>query len=466
VRCLNPLVIADSDDRNWYLSCNSCEKRSEATKNPTNPLTRFFAITLTTFILCLTASAQQPTLPSFFGLQMNSGTVTQQPWPSVSFRSTRLWDGAVHWADINPSNGVYDWTLLDRWLDDAQANNVRILYTFGEVPTWASSKPNDTSCAANPGSCDPPRDLNADGSGTDQVWKDFVSALVTHNKNSTTGHITKWELWNEALGNTRRWTGTIPQLIRMAQDATAIIKAANPTAGILTPSFGPQSRPSRALLESYLAAGGGNYADEIALHGYVATRGKANQPEDLVRYMGLLRVILAKYGQNNKPLWDTEASWGSTENNGFTDPDMQAAFLARFYLLHRSLGFARFYWYQWNNNNSGALWIPDPHDPSLPGTVLKPGIAYAQMYDWMVGAKLTSACTANGTVWTCGLSRDGGYQAEAIWDTAESCKHGKCDTTEYTVDSKYTQYRTLDGKTTPVTDARVPIGAKPILVEN
>jgi hypothetical protein len=88
------------------------------------------------------------------------------------------------------------------------------------------------------------------------------------------------------------------------------------------------------------------------------------------------------------------------------------------------------------------------------------------MYDWLVGAQLISACTANGTVWTCQLSRPGGYQAEAIWDTAENCQQGSCDTIEYNVDAQYTRYRTLDGETIPITDSKVPIGVKPILVEN
>jgi hypothetical protein len=88
------------------------------------------------------------------------------------------------------------------------------------------------------------------------------------------------------------------------------------------------------------------------------------------------------------------------------------------------------------------------------------------MYKWLVGAQLSSTCTSQATIWTCGVSRPGGYQAETIWDTAESCQKGSCDTLEYTVDPKYTQYRTLDGDTIPITDSKVPIGIKPILVEN
>jgi hypothetical protein len=423
-------------------------------------------IILPLLICSLAGHSQAQASQEFFSLQMNSGTISQQPWPCVSFGGMRLWDSQVHWRDINTATGVYDWTLLEEWLADAQLYSVNVLYTFGEVPQWASSKPNDRSCSGGPGACDPPNDLNEDGSGSDQHWKDFVSALVSYNQNSTTGHIRYWELWNEALGNPKRWTGTIAQLIRLAQDATAIIKAADSSAVVLNPTFGAQLRTSRDMLDQYLAAGGGQYMDAVAFHGYVTKKGSAGIPEDLVRNMDLSEVVLKKYGQGNKPLWDTEASWGDTLKNKFTDADLQAAFLARFYLLHWSVGVARFYWYEWNNQTDGALWVPDPHDPSLPGKLLKPGIAYAHLYDWIVGATLSSACTAQGAVWTCKMSRDGGYQAEAIWDTAKTCKHGRCTTIKYTVPSKYTQYRTLSGKTIPITGSKVPIGIKPILVEN
>jgi hypothetical protein len=272
-------------------------------------------------------------------------------------------------------------------------------------------------------------------------------------------------MWNEAFGNEHRWKGTIAQLLRMAQDARAIIKAADKSAMVLTPTFAPLLNPSRLQLGSYLAAGGGDFADGIALHGYVMTK-TGDRPEDLVTFMSLSEPILAKYGQSNKPLWDTEASWGNIRNTHFTDPDMQAAFVARSYLLHWSLGISRYYWYEWNNSLVGQLWIPDPHDPDAPGKLLKPGISYVQLYNWIVSGTLYSGCTQNGTVWRCAFWRSGGYEAEAIWDTAESCDHGTCGSAKYTVDPKYRQYRTVYGETFPITRSTVEIGAKPILLEN
>ena len=159
--------------------------------------------------------------------------------------------------------------------------------------------------------------------------------------------------------------------------------------------------------------------------------------------------------------------WGKPSLSDFTDLDLQAAFLARFYFVHRAAGVRRFLWYQWNQNTTGAgtLWIPDPNVPSAPGTVLKPGVAYAQVYDWMVGANL-NGCSSSGTIWTCQLSRSGGYVAEAIWDTSQTCANGSCTTVGYTVDPQYVRYRALDGSITSITGFMVPVGIKPILLEN
>lgn len=397
----------------------------------------------------------------FFGLQMNSGVVGEQPWPVASFSGTRLWDSNTHWEDVNTHDGYYNWEILDKWLAHAQRYNVDVLYTFGDVPTWASSNPNDHSCAGGPGSCDPPNDLNPDGSGSNQHWKDYVSAIVTHSQNSSTAHITYWELWNEPY-HPLAWKGTIAQLIRMASDARDIIKAVDPSAVLLTPPavFCDQGT---AWLHNYLAAGGAQYADLIAFHGYVQHPPATPVPEDLVSWVDTIKNILAQYGLQDRTLWDTEASWGYTKPTGFTDADMQAAFVTRFYLLHWSVGVPRFYWYQWNAGNTvGTLWVPNGGS----GTVLKPGIAYQQVYDWMVGATLSAPCSASGWVWTCQFTRPNGYQALAVWDASESCHKGICGTKPYAYDSIYTQYKDVAGHTNYLKGSTVPIGAQPILLEN
>src|ERR1700680_198727 len=317
-----------------------------------------------------------------FDLSVNPGVVSKwkpEPWPEVPFSSLRLWDANTAWQEMNLANGVYDWTVLDAWLAMAHVGGQHVLYTFGQTPKWASSQPNDKGCAGGPGTCDPPNDLNPDGSGTNRHWKDFVTALALHSKNSLTAHIEAWELWNEPFA-TWQWTGTYAQMVRMASDASEIIKSFDPNAVVLSPSVDWAWGQPRTWLANYFAAGGTQYADAIAVHGYVYLYGgKRDEPEDMVGMAQKFRAVLSAYGQNSKPIWDTEASWGYGYKNRYNDPDMQAGWLARFYLLHRSSSIKRLFWYSYNSDNDfGTLWLPDPKDRTMKGTLLKAGIAFAE----------------------------------------------------------------------------------------
>jgi len=139
--------------------------------------------------------SRRPVPPDFFQMK----THWMRPWPVVPFGGLRLWDTGTTWAILNPSDGVYDWTNLDNWLAAAQdhGGNFSFLYTMAMTPQWASSDPGDPSCSYGPGQCAPPNDLNPDGTGTDQHWKDFVQAIATH----AAGRIRYWEMWNEPVNS-------------------------------------------------------------------------------------------------------------------------------------------------------------------------------------------------------------------------------------------------------------------------
>src|SRR5262249_4600144 len=159
-----------------------------------------------TAILALSVGSSTQTITNqFFGMQMEKAIMLGEPWPVDHFSGTRLWDSGVAWPLLNPAPGVYNWSLLDAWINASQKHGVDLIYTFGRVPQWASSDPNDNpgfpACANNPGACYPPKDLNLDGSGTDQIFKNFVSAIVKH----ANGRIKYWEIWDEA-SNPMRWT--------------------------------------------------------------------------------------------------------------------------------------------------------------------------------------------------------------------------------------------------------------------
>jgi polysaccharide biosynthesis protein PslG len=406
---------------------------------------------------------------SFFGMHINELNV---PWPTVPFASYRSLDsGPIMWADLNPQEGKYDWSTLDRWIAKARAGGQDIMYTLFATPSWASSggsksvNPNRACALAKngPGVCDAPDDLNPDGTGTDQHWKDFVTAMINH---VGPGTVKYWEIWNE-WNIANQWSGTPAQMLRLAQDAHRILKAADPNALITSPPVVNTQLAAKNWLLPYFQAGGSEYADVIAVHGYVSNPRTVCPrncpiPENVAAILDSVREVMLETGQQDKPLFDTEGSWGVSSR--MTDREQQAEFTARFYLIQlggtvRSAGFDKFYWFGWDYTNTGGFY--DPYTRQITPA----GVAYQQIYNWSKDAVM-SRCAPSGTRWSCGFTRSGGYQAEAVWDTSQGCANAICPAVSVSVDPKYVQYRDLAGQVKPVTNSTVPVGGRPILLEN
>jgi len=390
---------------------------------------------------------------SFFGIHVNKNN---SPWPNTlksTFGGFRTLSSGIKWSDINTARGVYDWPRLDSWLAKAQAAGQDVLYTVYYTPAWASSQPSGacTNGQLAAGGCYPPVDLNADGTGTNQNFKDFISALMNH---VGTGKIKYLEIWNEP-NITGEWAGTTPQLVRMAQDAGAVAKAIDSNVQIVGPAETGDGTGLHGLqmnwLNGFLSSGGGNYVDVIALHGYVVN------PEDVSTRLANVRSAMATYGQQNKPIFDTEGSWGVFSN--LTDEDLQTAFAGRYFLVQISAGVSRLYWFGWDMTNTGDFYNPSTR------ALTKAGIAYQQIYQWMIGASPAGNCAASGTVWTCNYTRSNGYAAMAVWDSSQTCTSGVCTTSLFAVPPQFIQYRDVTGKLSPVTSSQIPISLKPLLFE-
>jgi len=388
---------------------------------------------------------------TLFGMHVSVNTFTgRNPWPAVPFSTLRLWGTKTQWMAMNKAPGVFDFSQLDNVLAVAAANNATdLLFTLAGTPEWAATVKDDTSCRYQQnglGFCQPPVDVNADGSGSDQHWKDFVTAVATH----AAGRIKYWEIWNEPSDHLQ-WKGTFAQLARMTGDAGTIIKNIDPAARIVSP--GPVTG-DYTFMSQFLNAGGAATVDVLAFHGYVS---KGRSPESVLSDISGIRKAAAESGVSSKPVWDTEGSWGRNVN--LPDPDEQAAFLARYYLLRQGVGIARFWWYAWDDTSEGTLWSPSGIHPA--------GVAYQQVYNWIVGATSGGPCSRAGTVWSCALTRAPGYRASAVWDASRTCSAGVCSTSTYVVPAGYVKYRDLTGQTTLVTPGSpIAIGAKPILLEN
>lgn len=389
--------------------------------------------------------------PEFFGMH----TGNWNPWPSqaeVQFASWRSNASMLKWSDINTAPGVYDWTRLDRMLGFASTYGQSVFYTVYYTPNWASSCP---TCSCNggkkfTGGCYPPSDLNSDGSGTDQDLKDFITALLRH---VGPGKIKYLEIWNEP-NITTEFTGTIPQLVRMAKDVRSVANSIDPNILISSPPETGDGSSSNdwvnmLYLDQFLAAGGGAYVDIIGLHGYVMN------PEDLITRVNNTMAVMQKYGQTGKPVFVTEGSWATADGN--MPSDMQPGFSFRHYLSMLSTPVQRFYLFSFDAVNLGNLWSDANTALTTNGTV------YQRYYDWLVGATMTQTCQAQSSgssIWSCTFTKPANIQAEVIWDTAATWGH----TTNVTVPNQYPEYLDLYGNKFQVKNHQAPIGYDPIVL--
>ncbi|MFI5166730.1 MAG: sulfatase-like hydrolase/transferase [Thermoanaerobaculales bacterium] len=410
---------------------------------------------------------------SFFAMSAVGPT-----YPAVTFGTLAHQDFA--WARIEHSRGSFDFGLFDGYiaavqqhgLVDSATNTANMAMTLAAgTPGWAVADQNTCSpgaggtvvCTAAPDNV--------------QDWKDFLTALIHHYNGTTQPHIKYYELWNE-FNISLWWTGTDAQLVALAQAAYPIIHQ-DPYSLLLTPSVaGPVGTVAAdsgvTWMTGYLQAGGAQYADGGAFHGYIGAQSGVNpfpMPEDdatsgctafkscygsIITKATQMRAVFDNNGLAGKPIFQTEGSWGK---GTVTDPDTQVAWLARFMLLqaglHSALNLQMAAWFTWAAPTFG--W-GDIATASLQPT--SAGVAYTQVYVWIVGATISDPCasTSDGT-WTCSLTRPGGYSALAIWN-AQGSK-------SYTPSAGFTRYRDLAGNATPISSgASVTIGAKPILLEH
>jgi len=422
-------------------------------------------------------AAQSPIASSFFGITVTT-SVTKWPVPVTFGTAGKTASGSTtigtYWAALEPSNGTFNWTPMDNFIAAAKAAGVNtIMYTFFETPTWASSNATQTCSATQNvgilGCAAPPKNIND--------WAAFVRALVTRYK----GEIQYYELWNEPNVSTE-FSGTVQQMVAMAQSAYPIIKSIDPSATVLAPgvavggieAYTPGCPESQCWLAEYLQAGGGQYADGVAFHGKTCTSDQSICTQEgiscplaelescagagLMAQVNLVRSVMATYGLSGKPVVDTEGGYSDEvgEKDLWGSVDQQTAFVSRFFIVQASQGLQVAVYFSWLTNPSEDLM-----GFGTTNAEASTDQAYAQTYQWLLGATFQAPCSLSGGVWTCGLTSPQGYQELLVFaDTNSSAS-------SYSPPSQYTQYQDLTGATHQISQgASIPIDEKPMLLES
>ena len=423
-------------------------------------------------------------------------------WPSESYGMQRFWDSPpLQWPSINTASGVFDFSALDSDLALAYSKGtMEGMYTLARTPTWASSNPTDASCndttgaGGGDGECDPPSDLNSDGSGPNAIWKAWITAIAGHVNSpgytANHAHIKYWEIWNE-VDTVGFWVGSIAQLARLTEDANCIITGRGVIHengdGTATACTATAIDPTgRIVMASAHAKGAALAYGQNELYCNDSPSGDAlpcpNPPNAIATAVDIINFHMKPGNEtgNNcpaptpctpesamqmyvsniegmlepaelaKPLWNGEAQYSRTGFiNAYADPDMAASFMPRFYLLNWSLGIEGMAWYYADSQVEFA----------------EAESSYQQTYNWLVSATLVTPCAASGTVWSCTIS-DSGSEYLIMWDTSQSCSNGSCTTGNQVVGEQWTQYQDMTTASSPISISGhiVPLGIKPVLL--
>jgi hypothetical protein len=373
----------------------------------------------------------EPVPADFFGLHIHH---LWQPtsWPDVPFGTWRLWDAHVTWALLEPRRDVYDFKLLDRYVEVAQARHVQLLLTLAGTPVWASARPSEIPVHEGGGKGAPG---SAAEPASDADWRNFVRTVAGRYH----GKITYYEIWNEPMFKPF-YSGSVARMVEMTRTAREELKQAAPENQILSPPV-DTSAASVSWLKEFLERGGGDFVDIWGLHLYVP-----GPPELMIPRVAQFREILEINKQGQKPVWNTEAGWQMRTR----PPDVAAAYVSRAFLVAWSLGIKRFYFYAWDNDNLGIM--PRGEHAEL-------AQAYRQTAKWMLEAKIEDLVGLPGNIWVEHVKLQDGRVAKIAWSGSGGGTLGR----EHIGVAK--TYETLDGRVLPVQPGSdLVLTAAPILL--
>jgi len=324
------------------------------------------------------AGPAAPVPSTYFGMHIHR-PLTTTPWPSLHFRSLRLWDTGTTWAAIEPRKGVWQFETLDGLVDLAATHQIQVLLCFGHTPGWAYSSL--SAVGKKPGS-PPPASLDD--------WRTFVQTVVTRYK----GRIGAYEIWNEP-SLTEFYSGDVPTIVNMTQDAAAIIHSVDPSALVVSPSA--TTVKGLPWFRQFLSDGGAAQVNVIGYHFYVTP----DSPENIVALAQSVKAAMAEH-HIDLPIWDTETGWAKPKL--FSSDTEASSYVARSLLLAWASGISRFYWYAWDNRNWTTLNLTAGDD-------YKPN-ANAQAYDtiesWMLGKQIERCTIRPDNTWVCDLTASSG----------------------------------------------------------
>lgn len=222
----------------------------------------------------------------------------------------------VPWRSIEGScNDCYNFADLDRVVQSAQANGIRLIVKIDRPPAWARAVPADNGPPDNP-----------------EDYADIVSAVV---ERYGSGAVPAIEVWNEP-NLSREWGGavmgpdTAKQYVYMLRRAYEEAKKKDPNITILSAGLAPTgttdgtAQPDDVYLQWLYEDGLARYTDGIGMiaNGFgippetpIMSDPTRPHPSFYFRHIEQMRNIMVQNGDANKQVWIMEAGYTTDQVN-------------------------------------------------------------------------------------------------------------------------------------------------------
>ncbi|NOJ43700.1 beta-galactosidase [Bradyrhizobium australiense] len=243
--------------------------------------------------------------------------------PMLKQAGVRWLRGFYEWQTIQPQQGHWDFTLSDRLVENARANDIHLTGLFAYFAPWASADGGTRKF--------PIKDI--------RFWRDYVTGMVARYHSD----IKYWEVWNEFNGSFAEGgsPGIYAELVR---EASIAAKKVDPTTkiGMSVANFDVR------FLDAAIKAGAASYFDYICIHPYEILAGLADggEPAFLNMTTTLRKMLEANHQPPDTPLWITEIGSAAPVKRDDTLDQAQAVALAKAYLLSIAAGFQRVFWFE------------------------------------------------------------------------------------------------------------------------
>jgi Beta-galactosidase len=260
---------------------------------------------------------------------------------------------------LEPAQGMYDWTRLDRLVAAAARHRIPILLNVTEPTLWNVERPDDPEWRRHP-----PREPGPYAELMRQLVLRYGPRGSFWAQNPTVPRtpIRRWQIWNEQTApwhwDRQPWAPGYTALLRASYRA---IKRADRRAKVVAGSLvTPRADypPWRSIRDLY-RAGAKRFFDVVSIHPFThspSVRGTVRQTVEFVRRV---RAQMRRRRDGRKPIILTETTWpaavGSVPRRnllGFeTTPRGQVLRLRAVYSRlardRRRLGVGQVYWYAW-----------------------------------------------------------------------------------------------------------------------